>query len=131
MKMCVLGSAAPTHALFTAPVVCSILCFHSPNTLCVSVFCCLFLKVLVVSNKNLTPFMESKNHNAYSGKRINWGSFSKSLSRDAEPYEDLSAFGYTAKMYYDSEKYAWIQSGRHLIPWMGHEELLIDRFVPS
>lgn len=49
---------------------------------------------------------------------------------DEETNEDMSVFGYQCKLYRDDDKYRWIQSGKHLIPWMGRDELRIDRFVP-
>lgn len=43
--------------------------------------------------------------------------------------EDLFVFGYSCKLYKDDEKARLINSGRHLIPWMGQPSLMIDRFV--
>lgn len=43
--------------------------------------------------------------------------------------DDLFLFGYACKLYRDDEKARLVNSGKHLIPWMGNMDLLIDRFV--
>ena len=41
----------------------------------------------------------------------------------------LLAFGYSCKLFNDEPKALHVEQGRHLIPWMGDEVLLIDRSV--
>lgn len=47
---------------------------------------------------------------------------------DREP-EELFVFGYACKLFRDDEKARYIEDGRHLIPWMGDDRLMIDRSV--
>lgn len=46
-----------------------------------------------------------------------------------DPNEKLFLFGYSCKIFRDDEKSKYIDQGKHLIPWMGDESLMIDRYV--
>ncbi len=42
--------------------------------------------------------------------------------------ESLLVFGYACNVYCDDEKAVYFDEGRHLIPWMGDQSLMIDRY---
>ena len=44
-----------------------------------------------------------------------------------EGKEDLLIFGYSCTVFHDEEKAMYIDQGKHLIPWMGNQNLMIDR----
>lgn len=44
-----------------------------------------------------------------------------------DKHEDLLVFGYACKLFRDDEKALYIDQGKHLIPWMGNDDLKIDR----
>ncbi|KFM59300.1 Splicing factor, suppressor of white-apricot-like protein, partial [Stegodyphus mimosarum] len=48
--------------------------------------------------------------------------------RPVDPNEKLFLFGYSCKVFRDDEKAVYIDQGKHLIPWMGDEKLMIDRY---
>lgn len=43
--------------------------------------------------------------------------------------EELLVFGYACKLFPYDEKAALIEAEKHLIPWMGDENVMIDRSV--
>ena len=47
----------------------------------------------------------------------------------AKPRPDLLVFGYASRIFKDNERATFFEKGRHLIPWMGDETLLIDRYA--
>ena len=46
-----------------------------------------------------------------------------------EDLENLLVFGYQCKLFRDDEKAEYIEHGKHLIPWMGDNTVMIDRSV--
>ena len=74
------------------------------------------------NNNNLTTLSNKKHHHHHHQK-------SSSQIEQTGYQHDLSVFGYACNLYRDDEKFRWIDSGKHLIPWMGHDNLLVDRFV--
>ncbi|XP_040272194.1 splicing factor, suppressor of white-apricot homolog isoform X2 [Bufo bufo] len=54
------------------------------------------------------------------------GTARKKSSGKAAP--ELLVFGYACKLFRDNEKALYHEHGRHLIPWMGDAQILIDRY---
>jgi len=52
----------------------------------------------------------------------------KSREKDAPDLSSLLVFGYACKLFRDDEKALDVESGNHLIPWMGDSSLKIDRY---
>ncbi|KAK3084142.1 hypothetical protein FSP39_008921 [Pinctada imbricata] len=48
--------------------------------------------------------------------------------RPTDDKEELFVFGYSCKLFRDDEKALFLDRGSHLIPWMGDEKILIDRY---
>lgn len=48
-----------------------------------------------------------------------------------EKHQDLLIFGYQCKLFHDDTKAMAIDTGEHLIPWMGDPSLKIDRSVAT
>lgn len=73
-------------------------------------------------------------HSSFSWERFNSSSsmgrsrhYEQQQRQQQQEHNDLFVFGYSCKLYRDSEKFVVVSSGRNLIPWMGNDELLIDR----
>ncbi|UYV68252.1 SFSWAP [Cordylochernes scorpioides] len=49
-------------------------------------------------------------------------------SPEPEKSEELLVFGYSCKFFRDDEKALHIDKGKHLIPWMNDDNLMIDRY---
>ncbi|KAK8374710.1 hypothetical protein O3P69_016135 [Scylla paramamosain] len=52
-------------------------------------------------------------------------------SRDKEGnngHEDLLVFGYSCKLFRDNDKAMYLEKGSHLIPWMGDNSVMVDRY---
>ncbi|XP_077398360.1 splicing factor, suppressor of white-apricot homolog isoform X2 [Vanacampus margaritifer] len=47
---------------------------------------------------------------------------------DSEKYADLLVFGYACKVFRDDERALYHERGKHLIPWMGDKNIMIDRY---
>ncbi|XP_069941663.1 splicing factor, suppressor of white-apricot homolog [Cherax quadricarinatus] len=43
-------------------------------------------------------------------------------------HDELLVFGYSCKLFRDNEKALFLDKGKHLIPWMGNSELMVDRY---
>ncbi|XP_071534654.1 uncharacterized protein su(w[a]) [Panulirus ornatus] len=43
-------------------------------------------------------------------------------------HEELLVFGYSCKLFRDNEKALYLDKGKHLIPWMGNSDLMVDRY---
>ena len=53
----------------------------------------------------------------------------KNKDRNETDFSTLLIFGYGCKIFRDDERAISIESGQHLIPWMGDSSLRIDRWV--
>ncbi|KAK2181752.1 hypothetical protein NP493_383g04028 [Ridgeia piscesae] len=52
----------------------------------------------------------------------------RTAQEQKEDLESLFVFGYQCKVFKDDEKADYIERGKHLIPWMGDNSLMIDRY---
>ncbi|XP_050027269.2 splicing factor, suppressor of white-apricot homolog isoform X2 [Dermacentor andersoni] len=58
----------------------------------------------------------------------NGRTWAASGERSGKSDDDLLVFGYSCKLFRDDEKAMHIDRGKHLIPWMGDDSLMIDRY---
>lgn len=63
------------------------------------------------------------------GKRDHNNRPAKKDVSDSDKYADLLVFGYACKVFRDDERALFHEHGKHLIPWMGDKDILIDRSV--
>ncbi|XP_035383044.1 splicing factor, suppressor of white-apricot homolog isoform X2 [Electrophorus electricus] len=47
---------------------------------------------------------------------------------DSSKYAELLVFGYACKLFRDDERALYHEQGKHLIPWMGDKNIMIDRY---
>ncbi|KAI1905019.1 hypothetical protein AGOR_G00011640 [Albula goreensis] len=47
---------------------------------------------------------------------------------DSNKYAELLVFGYACKLFRDDERAVFHEQGKHLIPWMGDKNVMIDRY---
>lgn len=52
-----------------------------------------------------------------------------SVGGEKPKQEELLVFGYACKLFRDDDRALYIDSGKHLIPWMADDALKIDRSV--
>ena len=52
---------------------------------------------------------------------------SKQSHNQKSKHEDLLVFGYQCKLFRDDATALVVNEGKQLIPWMGNEDLMIDR----
>ncbi|OCU01956.1 splicing factor, suppressor of white-apricot homolog [Xenopus laevis] len=62
-------------------------------------------------------------YNGGKGKKVRSTSSGKSAA-----VAELLVFGYACKVFRDDEKAIYHEQGRHLIPWMGDSQIMIDRY---
>lgn len=58
-----------------------------------------------------------------------WAQANEEENRQNKEQEELFVFGYACKLFRDDEKAVFVDRGKHLIPWMSDDRLLIDRSV--
>ena len=66
------------------------------------------------------------------GYRYGGSSSSRRIEREKvkeNQEDDLLVFGYSCKLYRDDEKALLEDNGALLLPWMGDETLMVDRYV--
>ncbi|KAK4312587.1 hypothetical protein Pmani_015997 [Petrolisthes manimaculis] len=74
-----------------------------------------------------TPLPQGRKH------RVMASEFGRTVweARDKDQHntlDDLLVFGYSCKLFRDDEKALYVDKGKHLIPWMGDNNLMVDRF---
>ncbi|KAJ8408583.1 hypothetical protein AAFF_G00252180 [Aldrovandia affinis] len=52
----------------------------------------------------------------------------KKEESDSNKFAELLVFGYACKLFRDDERAAFHEQGKHLIPWMGDKNIMIDRY---
>jgi len=62
-------------------------------------------------------------------KRAIARTLAESAANKNDDLRDLYVFGYQCKLFRDDERALYIDRGKHLIPWMGKDSLMIDRLV--
>lgn len=77
----------------------------------------------MVCTVNVEMYRRGAGKNDYNNKPVK-----KDVS-DSDKYADLLVFGYACKLFRDDEKALYHEHGKHLIPWMGDKNIMIDRSV--
>lgn len=76
-----------------------------------------------VSTVNLEMYRRAAGKKDHNNKPVK-----KDVS-DSDKYADLLVFGYACKLFPDDERALYHEQGKHLIPWMGDKNIMIDRSV--
>lgn len=58
-----------------------------------------------------------------------WNRATSSEIKSSNNDQEILVFGYAAKLFRDDERATEIDQGKHLVPWMGQPDCLIDRCV--
>ena len=64
-------------------------------------------------------------------RKWTFGKSAADTVKEEEDLEQILVFGYGCKLFRDDEKAEEMDSGGHLIPWMGDSSVTIDRSVPN
>ena len=64
-------------------------------------------------------------------KRVIARTLAESTANKNDDLRDLYVFGYQCKLFRDDERALYIDRGKHLIPWMGNDSLMIDRLMAA
>jgi len=62
-------------------------------------------------------------------KRAIARTLAETMANKNDDLRDLYVFGYQCKLFRDDERALFIDRGKHLIPWMGNDRLMIDRLM--
>lgn len=63
-----------------------------------------------------------------SGSSVKRSMQDSNYNATAKKYDKLLVFGYHCKFFRDDEMAVKVNEGKTLIPWMGNQDLMIDRY---